>query len=167
MMASGMSVAVQGFALGAAMLTFTESKLFGDLEAHGLLHAKEAAALHDYDHFHTVGLLRFLVTQGLFVEEPNETFRLTPKGTAAMSPTSRAAISFYIGGYGHLMTQSRSLLEKKITYGKEVTRDSYAAMPPLERSSTLPRSWTWFHSLCSRAKARRRSPTSAAAPASS
>ncbi|MDB4955269.1 MAG: LmbW [Myxococcales bacterium] len=124
-MASGMSVAVQGFALGAAMFTFSESKLIGDLAARGSLQAKDAADRNGYDYFQTLGLLRFFVTQGLFAEETGETFRLTPKGTAAMSPTSLAAISFYIGGYGHLMTQSRSLLEKKITYGKEVTRDSY------------------------------------------
>jgi SAM-dependent methyltransferase len=123
--AGGIAVAVQGFALGAAMFTFSESKLIGDLEAHGELKAKEAAERNGYDHFQTLGLLRFFVTQGLFAEEKGETFRLTPKGTAAMSPTSLAAIRFYIGGYGDLMNRSRSLLEKKITYGREVTRDSY------------------------------------------
>lgn len=124
-MASGMAVAVQGFALGAAMFTFSESHLITDLEKDGQLQAKQAAERNNYDHFQTLGLLRFLVTQGLLVEEPNETFRLTPKGTAAVSPTSLAALRFYIGGYGHLMTQGRDLLEKKITYGREVTRDSF------------------------------------------
>src|SRR5687768_16591219 len=82
-MASGMSVAVQGFALGAAMFAFTESKLITDLEANGSLHAKAAADNYGYDHVQTLGLLRFLVTQGLFAEETGEVFRLTPKGTAA------------------------------------------------------------------------------------
>jgi SAM-dependent methyltransferase len=124
-MASGMAVAAQGFALGAAMFTFTESKLIHDLATEDHLVARAAAERHGYDHAQTLGLLRFLVTQGLFVEEPGEAFRLTPKGTAAMSPPSLAAIKFFIGGYGHLMTQSRSMLEKKIAYGREVTRDSY------------------------------------------
>src|SRR5207244_4498623 len=87
--------------------------------------AKESAARHGYDHWQTLGLLRFFVTQGLFSEETDETFRLTPKGTAAVSPTSLAAVRFFIGGYGHLMNQARAMIEKKITYGREVTRDSF------------------------------------------
>jgi SAM-dependent methyltransferase len=124
-MASGMSVAVQGFALGTAMFAFSESKLIDDLQATGSLNAKAAAERHGYDHTQTLGLLRFLVTQGLFAEEVGETFRPTPKGTSALSPPSLAALRFFIGGYGHLMTQARQLIEKKITYGHEVTRDSY------------------------------------------
>jgi SAM-dependent methyltransferase len=124
-LAGGIAVAVQGFALGAAMFTFSESKLITDLEQRGSLQAKETAERNGYDYIHTLGLLRFLVTQGLFAEESGENFRLTPKGTAAMSPTSLAALRFYIGGYGHLMTDARKLLEKKIAYGREVTRDSY------------------------------------------
>jgi SAM-dependent methyltransferase len=123
--AGGIGVAVQGFALATAMFAFSESKLIADLEARGALQAKEAADRNGYDYFQTLGLLRFFVTQGLFAEERGETFRLTPKGTAAMSATSLAAVRFYIGGYGHLMTRGRELLEKKITYGREVTRDSY------------------------------------------
>jgi SAM-dependent methyltransferase len=124
-MASGIPAAVQGFALGIAMFTFSESKLLDDLATNGFLQAKQAAERHGYDHFQTVGLLRFLVTQGLFAEDSDETFRLTPKGTAAVSPTSLAAIRFYLGGYGDCMVRSRELLEKKIAYGREVTRDSF------------------------------------------
>jgi SAM-dependent methyltransferase len=123
--AGGIAVAVQGFALGAAMFAFTESKLIDDLLTDGVLHARVAADRHDYDYPQTLGLLRFFVTQGLFSEEAGEIFRPTPRGNAAMSPTSLAAVKFFIGGYGHLMTQSRSMLEKKLVYGREVTRDSY------------------------------------------
>ncbi|CAN5483273.1 hypothetical protein BH11MYX1_BH11MYX1_33100 [soil metagenome] len=124
-MASGMSVAVQGFALGTAMFAFSESKLIGDLETHGELQAKSAAERNHYDYPQTLGLLRFLVTQGLFSEEAGEVFRPTPKGTAATSATSLAALRFFIGGYGHLMMQGRNLLEQKVVYGREVTRDSF------------------------------------------
>ena len=124
-LAGGMGVAVQGFALGTAMFSFTESKLIDDVARDGAINAKASADAHHYDHWQVLGLLRFLVTQGLFAEELGETFRPTPKGTAALSPTSLAALRFYIGGYGHLMNRSRELIEKKITYGKEVTRDSY------------------------------------------
>lgn len=120
-----MAVAVQGFALGAAMFTFTESKLIDDLLADGSINARTSAEYHGYDLTQTLGLLRFFVTQGLFSEERGELFRPTPRGTAAMSPTSLAAVKFFIGGYGHLMTGSKSLLEKKVVYGREVTRDSY------------------------------------------
>ncbi len=125
-LASGMGAAVQGFALAAAMFTFSESKLLTDVHTRGgFLQAKEAATRNGYDYFQTLGLLRFLVTQGLFAEESGEVFRLTPKGSAAVGPTSLAALRFYVGGYGHLMTRARDLLEKKITYGREVTRDSF------------------------------------------
>ena len=120
-----MAVAVQGFALSTAMFAFSESKLLGDLAEHGAIQVREAAERNGYDYVQTLGLLRFLATQGLFVEERGETFRLTPKGTAATSATSLAAVRFFIGGYGHLMTHGRDLLEKKITYGREVTRDAY------------------------------------------
>jgi SAM-dependent methyltransferase len=123
--ASGLPVAVQGFALAMAMFTFAESKLISDLAAHGSLQARQAAERNGYDYQQTLGLLRFLVTQGLFAEDVEETFRLTPKGSAAVSPASLAAVSFYIGGYGELMMRSRELLERKIEYGREVTRDAY------------------------------------------
>ena len=45
--ASGMSVAVQGFALGAAMFTFCESKLIDDLRADGSLDAPFLLRLSD------------------------------------------------------------------------------------------------------------------------
>ena len=123
--AGGIAVAVQGFALGAAMYTFTESKLLDDVRSDGAVNAKEAADRHGYDAHQTLGLLRFFVTQGLFTEESGGTFRPTPRGHAALSPPSVAAVQFYIGGYGHLMTQSQRLLEKKIVYGRDVSRDSY------------------------------------------
>jgi SAM-dependent methyltransferase len=123
--AGGIVAAVQGYALATAMFTFAESKLLDDLQVAGSLQARESAERHGYDHHQTLGLLRFLVTQGLFGEEVGERFRPTPKGQAAIAPTSLAAIRFYIGGYGDLMTRGRSLLEKKITYGRDVVRDPY------------------------------------------
>ena len=86
----------------------------------------------NYLSFRTTNVLRWEFRPGstLFVvwqhgrsgQKPNETFRLTPKETAAMSPTSLAAIHFFIGGYGHLMTQSRSLLESPHWAGGSIGR---------------------------------------------
>lgn len=123
--ASGMPLAAQGFALVAAMFTLSQSKLLADLEADGQLQAKDAAARNDYDYRQTLGLLRFLTTQGIFNEEPNETFRLTPRGTAAVSPTGLSLVVFYVGGYGHLMMRSGQMLEKKISYGRDIRREPY------------------------------------------
>src|SRR5689334_9455604 len=66
--AGGIVTAVQGYALATAMFTFSESKLLDDLEAAGSLQPRESAERHGYDAHQTLGLLRFLVTQGLFAE---------------------------------------------------------------------------------------------------
>lgn len=121
--AGGMSDAVRGFALSTAMFTFIDSKLLPIVEEHGCVASREAAERCGYDPNLTAGLLRFLATQGLFAEEAGEVFRLTPQGAAAIAPTSISTIRFYVGGYGHLMTASGRMLERTVTYGRDITRD--------------------------------------------
>ena len=122
--ASKIHDAISGFALTNALFTLIESKLFADLQA-GPVSAETAAAAHKYDYGHTVGLLRFLVTQDILKEDPGERFRLTPVGESTLAQGPRGWVHMYRGGYGDLMMRSGQLLDGSLVCGRDVHRDGH------------------------------------------
>jgi SAM-dependent methyltransferase len=116
---------VNGYALAQAIFTLSCSPLLADVERDGTVRADEAARAHELDHRHTIGLLRYLVTQDLFKEELGEVFRLTPRGRAALSPAALGWLRLFVGGYGPLMQNALDLMTRKKVYDRDVHRDPY------------------------------------------
>jgi SAM-dependent methyltransferase len=126
--ASGIHEAIAGFALCNALFAFVESRLYGELSAAPggrTLDVPQAVARHGYDHRQAVGLLRYLVTQDLFKEEPHERFRLTPLGEATLADGALGFLHLYRGGYGTLMMEGLRLLDGRAVYGRDLTRDGH------------------------------------------
>lgn len=125
MMAADTFNIVNGFALAQAIFTFSCSPLIEDAERDGFVRAEEAARAHELDHRHTLGLLRFMATQDLLKEEQGESFWLTPRGRAALSPAALGWLRMFVGGYGPLMVNAHDLLTRKRVYDRDVHRDPY------------------------------------------
>src|SRR5258708_4225283 len=85
-MAAKMHDILDGFAITNALFALTESKLSEDLRRDGFVNAAESASRHGYRPDQVLGLLRFLVAQGLFKERGE--FFPTPYGDAVLSPPS-------------------------------------------------------------------------------
>lgn len=127
LMASRMPDKINGFVFCNALFAFTESKLLGDLEssADRTLDAAAAAGRHDYDPRQTTGLVRYLATQGMFREERQDVFRLTPMGEAMLSQVALGWLRLVRGGYGHVMLDAGKLLDGSLVYGEDIERNGF------------------------------------------
>lgn len=120
---SQMHEAIRGFVLCHALFTFTESRLREAMSADGVLDVDACAAQRGFAPDQLYGLLGYLASQQLFVEQPNRCFRLTEQGRATMTQGAIGFLRVYRGGYGHLMANAEDLLDGTMVYGRDAHRD--------------------------------------------
>jgi SAM-dependent methyltransferase len=121
--ASRIHESIGGFAFCNALFTFVESGLFVDLTADKVVDASASASRHGYDPYQALGLLRYLRTQGVLIEEGEGRFRPTAVGEAVLSEGALGLLRLYRGGYGELMLRAGQLLDRSLTYGRDLSRD--------------------------------------------
>ncbi|GAB4565990.1 MAG: hypothetical protein Tsb0020_17290 [Haliangiales bacterium] len=127
LMASRMPEKINGFVFCNALFAFTESKLLDDIrssEDH-TLDIAAAAERHGYSPQQASGLVRYLATQGMFREEREDLFRLTPMGESMLSKVAVGWLRLVRGGYGHIMLEAGKLLDGSAVYGENITRDGF------------------------------------------
>ena len=124
-LAADMFSIVNGYALAQAIFAFSTSALYEAFKANGYVVVSEVVANNDLEPRHAVGLMRYLVTQGIFRESAKETFHPTPKGSATLSQGAMGWLTMVRGGYGNLMERATEMLNKDISYRKDIVRNGY------------------------------------------